>query len=514
MKIFSKEQIYKGDQLTAKKQKITSTELMERAGTQIFNWIHQRMQGAQVPIHVFCGIGNNGGDGLVLARQLINYGYNVHTYIVNCSDKRTQDFLVNYERIKQAAKKWPTMLNCQADFPPIGSDDIIVDAVFGIGINRPANDWVKGLFQHFRASKAFTLAIDLPSGLYPDEVPEDENGVVWADHTLSFQSPKLVFFLPDTSKYTIQWEVLDIGIDPEFLQNTETEVELIGKNEILPIYKPREKFSNKGTYGHGLMIGGSYGKIGAMTLSGRAALASGAGLITLFIPKCGYVPIQSAFPEAMVITDVDEEKLTAIKFDFKPTAIGIGMGMGTDEKTQVTFQEFLKSNTASLVIDADAINLLSMHKDALKLLKPQTVLTPHPKELERLIGKWKNDFDKLKKAKSFSKKYDCILVIKGANTITVFRNKLYINSTGNPGLATGGTGDVLTGIITGLVCQGYEPLTATLFGVYLHGKSADIAVEDFGYQSMTASHVIEYLGQAYLDLFAKPPAEPQADNAE
>ena len=514
MKIFSKEQIYKGDQLTAKKQNISSTELMERAGTQIFNWIHQRMQGAQVPIHVFCGIGNNGGDGLVLARQLINYGYNVHTYVVNCSDKRTPDFLVNYDRIKQTTKKWPEMLNCKADFPVIGPDDIIVDAVFGIGLNRPANDWVKGLFQHFKASKAFTLAIDLPSGLYPDKVPEDENGVVWADYTLSFQSPKLVFFLPDTSKYTVQWEVIDIGIDPEFLQNTETEVELIGKNEMLPIYKPREKFSNKGTYGHGLTIGGSYGKIGAMMLSARAALTAGAGLVTAYIPKCGYVPMQSTLPEAMVITDVDDEKLTAIKFDFKPTAIGIGMGMGTDEKTQVAFHEFLKSNTTALVIDADALNLLSKHKTDLKLLKPQTVLTPHPKELERLIGKWKNDFDKLKKARSFSKKYKCILVIKGAHTVTVFDDKLYVNSTGNPGLSTGGTGDVLTGIITGLICQGYEPLTATLFGVYLHGKSADIAVEDYGYQSLIASHIIEYLGQAYLDLFAKPPAQAEKETED
>lgn len=514
MKIFSKEQIYKGDQLTAKKQNITSTELMERAGTQIFNWIHQRLKGAQVPIHVFCGIGNNGGDGLVLARQLINYGYNVHTYVVNCSDKRTQDFLVNYDRIKQTTKKWPIMLNCEADFPPIGPDDIIVDAVFGIGLNRPPNEWVKGLFQHFKASKAFTLSIDLPSGLYADKVPEDEHGVVWADYTLSFQSPKLVFFLPDTSKYTRQWEALDIGIDLEFLQQTETEVELIGKNEMLTIYKPREKFSNKGTYGHGLLIGGSYGKIGAMILSGRAMLASGAGLVTTFIPKCGYIPLQSVVPEAMVITDGDDEKLTAIKFEIAPTSIGIGMGMGQEEETHSAFQKFLKSNSVPIVIDADGINLLSKHKDDLKLLKPQTVLTPHPKELERLLGKWKNDFEKLKKAKAFSKKYKCIIVIKGAHTITVFEDKLYVNSTGNPGLATGGTGDVLTGIIAGLIGQGYEPLTASLFGVYLHGKSADLAVEDYGYHSLTASHVVDYVAKAFLDLFAMPPAQPKEENEE
>lgn len=513
MKIFSKQQIYKGDQQTAKKQKISSTDLMERAGIQIFNWIHQRMQGAQVPIHVFCGIGNNGGDGLVVARHLIIYGYNVDTYVVNCSDKRTEDFLVNYDRIKQTSKKWPIMLNCEADFPAIGPDDIIVDAVFGIGLNRPPNEWVKGLFQHFRTSKAFILSVDLPSGLYTDDVPEDENGVVWANYTLSFQAPKLVFFLPDTSKYTVNWEALDIGIDAEFLEETETEVELIGKNEIFPIYKPREKFSNKGTYGHALMIGGSYGKIGAVVLSGKAALASGSGLVTTFIPKCGYIPMQSAFPEAMTLTDPDEKKLTNISVNIQPTAVGIGMGMGTDLETHTAFQKFLESNKASLVIDADAINLLSKYKADLKLLKAQTVLTPHPKELERLIGTWKNDFDKLKKAKAFSKKHKCVLVIKGAHTITVFENKMYINSTGNPGLATGGTGDVLTGIITGLICQGYEPLKASLFGVYLHGKSADIAVEDYGYQTLIASHVIEYLGKAYLDLFVKPqmPKEPEAE---
>lgn len=178
MKIFSKEQIYEGDKLTTKKQNISSADLMERAGSQIFNWMHMRMQGAQVPIHVFCGIGNNGGDGLVLSRHLITHGYNVITYVVNCSDKRSKDFLVNYDRIKNVTKDWPKLLKCESEFPEINRDDIIVDAVFGIGLNREADDWVKKLFQHFRASDAFTLSIDMPSGLYSDKVPEDENGVV------------------------------------------------------------------------------------------------------------------------------------------------------------------------------------------------------------------------------------------------------------------------------------------------------------------------------------------------
>ena len=512
MKIFAKEQIYQGDILTTQRQNISPTDLMERAGTQIFNWLHMRMQGAQVPIHVFCGIGNNGGDGLVIARHLITHGYNVNTFVVNCSDKRSKDFLKNYERIKNLTKDWPTLLSSNEEFPEIHRDDIIVDAVFGIGLNRESDDWVKALFQHFRNSKAFTLSVDMPSGLYADKVPEDDNGVVWANHTLSFASPKLVFFLPDTAKYTLQWEVIDIGLDKEFLHTTETEAELVGKYEVLPMYKPREKFAHKGTYGHSLIIGGSYGKMGSVVLASRAALVSGAGLVTSYIPKCGYNVLQTALPEAMVITNDDDNVISIIDFDIEPTVIGIGIGLGTDKKTINAFETFLKTNKTPLVIDADGINMLSSKKTLIKLLPKNSVLTPHPKELERLIGSWKDDFEKLKKAKSFVKKYKIVLVIKGANTIVVYQNKLYINSTGNPGLATAGSGDVLTGIITGLVSQGYEPIVASIFGVYLHGRAADIGLEDFGYQSLIASHIIDYLGEAYLDLFKQPEQPPQEQN--
>lgn len=510
MKIFSKEQIYEGDKLTAKKQEITSTDLMERAATQIFNWMHLRMQGAQVPIHVFCGIGNNGGDGLVLGRHLITHGYNVKMYVVNYSDTRSKDFLINYDRIKNVSKEWPLLLTDANELPEIKPDDIIVDAIFGIGLNRPVVDWVKILFQHLKASKAFTLAIDLPSGLFPDRVPESDKDVVWATHTLSFQTPKLIFFLPDTAKYTVQWEVLDIGIDAEYLHTTPTDYELIGKMEMLPVYQPRQKFSNKGSYGHALVVGGSYGKIGAVTLASRAALAAGVGLVTAYVPKCGYTPLQASFPEAMVLTDANEEILTNIEFSIQPGVIAFGVGVGTEEKTITAFENFLKTNTTPLVVDADGINILAKKKELLKLLPEQTVLTPHPKELERLIGKWDGDFDKLEKTKALSKKYNLVIVIKGANTITVYQDKGYVNTTGNPGLATAGTGDVLTGIITGLIAQGYEPLVAALFAIYLHGKSADIAVEDLGYQSLIASHVIETLGEAYIDLF-KQPEQPQVE---
>ncbi|WMI65038.1 NAD(P)H-hydrate dehydratase [Aestuariibaculum sp. YM273] len=514
MKIFSNEQIYEGDRLTVERQQISSADLMERAGTAIFNWFHQRMQGAQVPIHIFCGIGNNGGDGLVLARHLIHDGYNVNTYIVNYSDKRSKDFLINYDRIKQSTKVWPTLLKEGDDFPDIGEKDIIVDAVFGIGLNRPIHQWVLLLFKHFDESRAFTLSVDIPSGLQTNKVPESDLCVVKANYTLSFVTPKLVFFLPETAKYTDQWEVLDIGFDQQYIFETETEANLIGKNEVIPLYRPRDKFSHKGSFGHSLMIGGSYGRIGAVTLASKAALSIGSGLVTAYIPKCGYIPLQSGFPEAMVITDKNEDKITNISFNIEPTVIGLGIGIGTATPTINALEVFFKENKIPLVIDADGINILSKSPELLGLLPSETVLTPHPKELERLIGEWTDDFDKLNKVKAFSKKYNVIVIIKGAHTITVYQDKLYINSTGNPGLATAGSGDVLTGIITGLIAQGYDPLIASVFGVYLHGKSADIAVEDYGYESLVASHLINYLGEAFLDLFQKPEQVQQAEQTK
>lgn len=504
MKILSKKQIYEADKLTIKRQNITSTDLMERAATEVFNWMHLRMQGAQVPIHVFCGIGNNGGDGLVLARHLITHGYNVNTYVVNCSDKRSKDFLINYDRIKNVTKKWPTLLTCEEDFPEIHKDDIIVDAIFGIGLNRPIDDWIKSLFIHFKNSGAFTLSIDIPSGLYLDETVEDKEAVVYANFTLSFGGPKLVFFLPETAQYSKQWQVLDIGLDPQYMAEISADIELIGKPEILSMYMPREKFAHKGSYGHCLIIGGSYGKIGAVNLASRGALSSGAGLVTAYIPKCGYDILQTSFPEAMVLTDDGERELSNITFDVEPTIIGFGVGVGASELTIKAFEVFLEKNQKPIVIDADGINILSKKKSLLKLLPQGTVLTPHPKELERLIGSWKSDFEKLKKVKSFSKKYDLIIVIKGAHTITVLGDKQCINTSGNPGMATAGSGDVLTGIICGLMSQGYDSFVASIFGVYLHGKSADIAIENFAYQGLIASHIIEYLGQAYLDLFKVP----------
>ncbi|RFN58250.1 NAD(P)H-hydrate dehydratase [Marixanthomonas ophiurae] len=504
MKIFSAKQLSEADKVTTEKHDISSLDLMEHAGTQVFNWLHQRLQGATVPIHIFCGIGNNGGDGLVVGRLLIEKGYNVHIYIANFTDKRSKCFLINYDRIKDTTKDWPLLMTSEKDFPELNDQDIIIDALFGIGLNRPPEGWLKPLIQHINASKAFTLAIDIPSGLYANQALEDAESVIKANHTLTFQAPKLSFFLPETGKFAPFFDIIDIGLDAEHLHKTEPLAQLIGKQQAQQFYKPRQAFDHKGTYGHSLIVAGSYGKIGAAILSAKAAFRIGAGMVTVFIPECGYNIVQTALPEAMTITDKEDDLITDITYNFEPSSIGVGMGIGTKPETVSALEQLFKTAKAPMVIDADALNCISENKNLLKTLPKNAVLTPHPGELKRLIGEWTDDYDKLKKAKTFSKKYEVVLLIKGAHTNVVFNDNLYINTTGNPGMATAGSGDALSGIITGLLSQGYDPLLAAVFGVYLHGTAGSIASQTQGYEAVMASTIIDTLGSAYMSLFEQP----------
>lgn len=274
----------------------------------------------------------------------------------------------------------------------------------------------------------------------------------------------------------------------------------ITKQEILNIYKPIPQNSHKGIQGHALLIGGSYGKMGSVCLSSKAAIKSGCGLVTAFIPKCGNEIVQISIPEVMVLTDIQENFITNIDYDFTPNAIGIGIGIGQEIATQNAIHQLLFDNKTPMVIDADALNILSLNPTWISLLEPKTILTPHPKELERLLGKWNSDEEKFAKTIEFSMKFDVIIVMKGAPTYIIDGEKIYQNTTGNPALATAGSGDVLTGIITSLLAQNYEPINAAILGVYLHGLTADIALPDTGYQSFIASDIINYLGKAFLTL--------------
>lgn len=510
MKIFSAKQIYEADKVTIEKEGIPSYNLMERAGGYIYEWMHYRLQGSKVPIKVFCGIGNNGGDGLVVARYLIENGYNVITYVVNCSDKRSPDFMKAFNALKDKTSKWPELLKSEDDLPQLTPQDIIVDAVFGIGLNRCPDDWIKMLFDRINKSGAYVLSIDIPSGMYTDRVPEETDVIVTPTYVLSLQAPKLVFFLPQTGIYVNMWEALDIGLDPEYLATTPTDVQLIGKQEIVQLYRNRPKYSHKHMFGHSLIIGGSYGKMGAVTLASKAAMRIGSGVVTAYVPQIGVPILQTALPEVMVETDNFNGKVfEEIDFETKANAIGIGPGMGTHEHTAKAFASFLKTVEHPIVIDADALNILATDKKLMEDVPAMSILTPHPGELYRLIGEWKDDFDKLEKTAEFAKKYNVIIVIKGADTITVYDFKLYVNDTGNPGLATAGSGDVLTGAITGLLAQGYHPVEAAMMGVYLQGTAADIAINQYGMEGLMAGDVVEFLGRAYIDLFQKPEQQQQ-----
>lgn len=502
MKILSAAQLYEADTITVKTQHIKSIDLMERAGTEVFTWLNHYLQEADVPIHVFCGIGNNGGDGLVVGRLLIEHGHNAIVYVVNSSSNRSPDFLQNYNRFKETNKSWPILLNSEMDFPEINPEDVIIDAIFGIGLTRSPEGWIKKLILHLNQCPAFKLAIDIPSGLYANQAIKDEGAILKADFTLTFQVPKLAFFLPGTGSFVSGFDVLDIGLDQKFIQGSEALADLIDPDDLRGFYLPRKKFGHKGNYGHALVIGGSYGKMGATVLSTKAAFKIGAGMVTAYVPKCGYNILQTTIPEAMVITDKEAEFITDISADFEPSAIGIGMGMGKNKVTAEALKKIFETAKCPIVIDADALNIISENKDVLRSLPKNSILTPHPGELKRLIGPWNDDYEKLEKVKKFSGKHKVIVIIKGAYTSTVFNNSVYINNSGNPGMATAGSGDTLTGVITGLLCQGYDILSASVFGVYLHGRAGDIAADQMGYEAIMATDIIDNLGNAYMDLFS------------
>ena len=494
------------------RQKISSTQLMERAATLAFQWLHERLQGSPVPIQIFCGIGNNGGDGLVMARHLLEHGYHIEVYLVDYAPTRSDDFLLNLQALKDR-KHWPHTLEKGKELPDIDPEGIVVDAIFGIGLSRAPEPWLCELFEKINASRAFTLSIDLPSGMYPEPINQAVPCMIQARHVLTFGSPKLSFFLPESGGAVAEWTVLDIGLDREYLREVPVSFELWGTGQARQVYRPRHKFTHKGTFGHVLIAGGSFGKIGAVHLAASAALRTGAGLVTAWVPECGVLPLQTGLPELMVQVSRGKKQLT----DFPEAnrySLGVGMGIGTSRDTSRAFLSWLSELERPLVLDADALNILSNHPGSFSSIPKNSILTPHPGEFRRLVGVWRNDYEKLEKAKAFSRKHACILVLKGAHTLVFQGGKGYINVTGNPGMATAGSGDVLSGMITGLLAQGYAPLEAALFGVHLHGRAGDLALSETGYEGLTAGALIAHIGKAFIDLFRNPESNSEETKEE
>ena len=498
MKILSPAQIYEADQATIKNLPISSTGLMEKAGSKCYEWIIKQFPDPSRHIHVCCGMGNNGGDGLVIARLLLEKGFQVQTYLICFSEKRSDDFKVNLTRLTEMKASIKEVRQGD-DFPVIHKEDLIIDAIFGIGLKRSPKGFTKDYIQHMNASGATLISIDIPSGLFAASQVQDKEAVVKSNYALSFQVPKLAFLLPDHQSYIKYWKILDIELDLAYLEKVESMHHFVDHKFITDFIKTRKRFSHKGTYGHSLLMGGSFGKVGAMILASKAALKAGSGLVSTYIPKCGYTAMQTSNPEVMVEVD-DEKYLQFFNVKTKPDAIGIGPGLGTHLKTKKGFVEFVMHCKIPMVIDADGLNIISEYDDLLKIIPKDSILTPHPKEFQRLVGSWTDDYEKIAKQIDLSSKLQCVVVLKGAYTSIACNGKLYFNSSGNPGLATAGSGDVLTGIITGLLAQGYTSLQAAILGVYIHGRSADIGIASTeSMESLTAMDCITYLGKVFKE---------------
>jgi ADP-dependent NAD(P)H-hydrate dehydratase / NAD(P)H-hydrate epimerase len=501
MKIFKGDQIKRIDQLTISGEPVASVDLMERAAQQLFRWYISKFE-RSAPVHIFAGPGNNGGDGLALARLLSDNRFNVKAYCLNFGGKTTEDRKKNLERLKTETSVHVSVIETVNQFPFIRDNDIIIDAIFGSGLTRKAEGLASEVIQLINRSDSKVISIDIPSGLFGEDNSEnDYSGVISAEYTLSFQFPKLAFMFPENAAYTGQWVILPIGLSKAAIHEIDSPYYFSEKKDIVPLLKSRAKFDHKGNYGHGLLIAGSYGKMGAAILGSMAALRAGIGLLTCHIPSSGIPILQTAIPEAMADADSDEKLFSSVTDTGSYNTIGIGPGIGTDTISQNSFHQLLLSYRKPMVIDADGLNMLSMNKEWFSLVPENSVLTPHPKEFERLAGKTSNSFDRLKKQIEFSNLNNCIVVLKGANTsITTPGGKVYFNSTGNPGMATAGSGDALTGILLSLMAQGYMPETAAVLGVYLHGLAGDIAAGESSQESIIASDIIKCLGKAFNSL--------------
>ncbi|GJH39712.1 bifunctional NAD(P)H-hydrate repair enzyme [Capnocytophaga sp. HP1101] len=487
MKVLNTQQMRDADAHTIATQGITSWQLTERAATKLFEWVKEHLSKERT-VTVLAGTGNNGGDGLALARMLIAEGWQVNIYLLCLSEHLSPDCQKNKELLIAQGISITEIRAEQVKNITFGK--IVIDAVFGIGLNRPAPEWLQQIFNALNNSNSYVLSIDMPSGLPTERIPSPEEIWVHPHQVLTFQTPKLPFFLPSTGRYIRKWEVLNIGLDEQFLNTLHPDFYYL-EADIQQLQRPRATFSHKGTYGHALLVGGSYGKMGAVVLSGTAVLRAGAGLLTVAIPQCGYAVLQTALPEAMVLTCNEEKHYKEMEIPFVPSAIGVGIGWGTHTETASSlFALFQQYPDMPFVVDADALNILAQHPEQLKYLPKNAILTPHPKELERLIGKWDDDLHKLAKAKDFAKKHQVILLIKGAYTMITDGEKYWINSTGNAGMATAGSGDVLTGMLTGLRAQGYRAVEATCLGVFLHGLQGDRAAKRIGMQRLMARDLL------------------------
>ena len=500
MKIFDALRVREIDQYTTIHEPVESIDLMERAATRLTGWYVRHFNTSQRVV-IFAGPGNNGGDALAMARMLAERQFRVDCYLLTFG-KFSKDCAINRNRLLSQGKVDLKEISDEDPLPAINSEDVVVDGIFGSGLSRKVAGFPARVIRHINDHAGKLVSIDIPSGLFgEDNTGNDYNHVIRADYTLSFQFPFLSFFFDTNDPYVGHWRVHDINLHPEIIQETDTPYRTIEKDEVLAMLPVRKRFSHKGTFGHALIISGSYGMMGAALLAGESCLRGGVGLVTLHVPRFGYNIIQTGFPEAIVSLDQSDILFSAPPGLSPYSAIGIGPGIGCKPNTGRGLKRLLEIARVPLVIDADGLNILSEHPEWYDLLPAGTILTPHPKEFDRLAGESENAFQRHVKQRKFSKKYGVIVVLKGAYSgIATPDGSYWFNTSGNPGMATGGSGDVLTGLIAGLLAQGLPPRDAALAGVYLHGLAGDLAVKESSEEAVIASDIMRQLGTAFREV--------------
>jgi len=514
MIILNESQIKSWDAYTIAKG-LSSLDLMEQAAMAVVQKLDILLGDEDQEVLIICGNGNNGADGLAIARLLVSLEYLVDVY-VNLEGEHTSEWKANYERLLDQDPEYLDIHDAwKPDEIEVSSSGTIIDAMFGTGLSRPLSGIWKEITNWMNEQTNLTISIDMPSGMYVDKAPDGE--VVYADLVLTFQCQRLAFMMPESEPYFGEVVVCDIGLSDTFLLENDIRCFELDYYYLLPFLSERSRFSHKGDYGHGLLIAGSMGKAGACILSAGAAMRSGIGLLTAHIPQQLYSIVQSAVPEAMVIMDQNPDYFTGIR-DIPPriAAIGIGPGLGTHAETIKAVEQLLNfPKMLPMVWDADALNILSLRPDLLDKLPEGTVISPHPGEFDRLFGEQEDHYARYKVACAEAQTRKINIILKGGITIVCQSNGVsFFNTRGNPGMATAGSGDVLTGLLLGLLAQGYSSEFASLLGVYIHATAGDIAAKDVGFESLIASDIIEYLGDAFEQLKnEEPEIDEREDNA-
>jgi hydroxyethylthiazole kinase-like uncharacterized protein yjeF len=498
MKVFTSGQVRKIDAYTIEHEPIDSIDLMERAAVQITTWLTDMFDRSH-PFLFLIGPGNNGGDGLAVARLMTEKNYLVEVIQVRISDRLSADAVTNLERLRSISAVKIREVDDVSSLVIEDPELILVDALFGSGLSRPLEGLAKAVMAYANALPNLRIAIDIPSGLFgEDNADNDREAIFRADFTLALQAPCLSFFFAENQDYVGTWDVLPIGLHPKIMEEEESPWHCTEAGEVWSLLRTRPKFAHKGTFGHCLMIAGSYGMMGAAVLACRACLRTGAGLVTGHIPRYGYNILQSTVPEALISMDESDIIFAGVPDLGTFSAVGVGPGLGGRINTGRALLELISSVRVPMVMDADALNILSEHPEWIELLPEQTVLTPHPREFERLAGPARNAHERVRKQVEFATGHKVFVVLKGAHTsIACPDGSCWFNTTGNPGMATAGSGDVLTGIILSLLGQGYQPRDAAILGVYLHGLAGDLAAEASSEEFLMAVDIIDSIGFAF-----------------